>query len=140
MDVIKLLEIYISLSNKLDTYWTAYIIVTGTMLSLPIPQRSRMSYIVPTGYCVVFLIYSFINDFALSKTYASMVNIGSEIELNAHEVTSKALRQQLCSMSGYLDGSSVTVTHVFMVLLVISITAGKAWHQFKLDHKKEKEQ
>lgn len=71
---------YIALSNKADNYWVTFIVITGAILAVNLPEKPPTSYFVATGLVLIYAAFVIITSWALNRTYETLNIFAKEIE------------------------------------------------------------
>ncbi len=131
MSLYELVDLYLSVSQKADNYWTVYIVVTVSLLAVPLPKGTASSYVIGSFISLIFAIYSFVNNWALRQVYESLREIGLEIERQSvsTEQASKEFSTYLVSLKDLLPGEWNTSVHIVFVLFLVAAMVLKAHHQ-----------
>ena len=135
MHLYQLLDLYLSVSQKADNYWTIYIIVTVSLLAASLPMGTAISYVVEAFISLIFGIYSYVNSWALGNVYYSLKEIGSEIAEKAHESSdvSERFSVYVSTLKDLLPGEWNAKVHALFVVLLFLAMFLKAYHQHNND-------
>ncbi len=124
----ELMNIWISLSNKVDTYWTVYIIITASVLAIPLPKHRWHSFFISALITLIYGIYSFISSEALDIAYAALR--ATQLEIMNHsgqQVISSNYFQSINNLMTEVSGAWHRYVHIGFFALVATYKLIKCW-------------
>jgi hypothetical protein len=126
MKLHEVIDLYIKVSNKADTYWTIFIVITASIIAVPLPKVSLNPYFFVSGIVVIYIIFVYIDYWALSQVYKFLRLLARQIQCEIESGRSENLHKEL---SGYLQdipkillGEWHGITHFIAVFIVTIIS------------------